>query len=430
MSVGCHVKKVRLSSGERLPLLVHSDSGIPLWNPAIFVMTELRASNCASLTLLQATRAIMVGHQVLVHLAIDIEERINQGRMFELQELDALVNLVGLEQKALDQLAAEPSSPVQKRRQPTSIEKARMRSKAGQQRSVVAPGTKAIRLLYFRDYLQWLAKRKLLSLDHTDPRHRTLSDTVSEFVDRINTRIPPTKNQDIYEAREGLDPKIERRIREVVNPNSPENPWKNNHVRTRNHLVIELLLALGLRRGELLGVKLTDIDFRSSHLLIRRRADDPEDLRRDEPATKTRSRLLVISSELAELMRAYIHGTRRANKGSRRHPFLIVANGTGTPLTTSGLSKIFDELRDRVPDLPNDLSPHVLRHTWNERFSELMDERGVAPEEEEKLRRQQMGWSDKSKMSAVYTRRHVRKKADEASLAHQSKIYRADTGQK
>ncbi|MFN7220776.1 MAG: integrase, partial [Burkholderiales bacterium] len=101
MSVGCRVKKIRISSGERFPLLVHSFTGMPLWSPTIFVMTELRASNCASLTLLQATRAIMVGYRVLAHLAIDIEERINQGRMFELHELDALVNLAGLEQKAL-----------------------------------------------------------------------------------------------------------------------------------------------------------------------------------------------------------------------------------------------------------------------------------------------------------------------------------------
>lgn len=52
-----------------------------------------------------------------------------------------------------------------------------------------------------------------------------------------------------------------------------------------------------------------------------------------------------------------------------------------------------------------------------------MDERGIAPEEEEKLRKQQMGWSDRSKMPATYTRRHVRRKANEASLALQAKSF-------
>jgi integrase len=81
---------------------------------------------------------------------------------------------------------------------------------------------------------------------------------------------------------------------------------------------------------------------------------------------------------------------------------------------------MFVELRRKVTGLPEELSPHVLRHTWNDRFSEFMDQSGATPEEEEKMRKQQMGWSDRSKMAATYTRRHTRRKTNEASLAMQA----------
>lgn len=423
MSLGYRVANLRLQSGERLPLLLNSDTGAPLWGPALFVITQLRASNLAARTLQQATRAIMFGLQALNHLGIDLEYRLTRGGLLTLDELDALSDLLGLSQEALDQLTQKPSIPSSIKRRPVSLERARMRTKSNDQPSVVAPGTKGIRLLYLRDYIKWLTSRRLLSLDHRDPIRRALSDALNQFVERIDARMPVRMAQDDSHAREGLDLDMQRRILEVIDPNSPENPWKNQHVRLRNQLIFMWLLGLGLRRGELLGVKLSDIDLRSCHVQIVRRADDPEETRRDEPAVKTRGRLLAIDRDLAELTRAYVHGPRRSIKEARRHPFLLVATGTGAPLTTSGLSKLFIELRSKVPGLPDELSPHVLRHTWNERFSELMDSRGVAPEEEEKLRKQQMGWSDRSKMSAVYTRRHVRIKATEASLEHQAKSF-------
>lgn len=91
-------------------------------------------------------------------------------------------------------------------------------------------------------------------------------------------------------------------------------------------------------------------------------------------------------------------------------------------MTFSALNKVFAVLRRECPDLPEDLSPHVLRHTWNDRFSALMDKQNVSEEAEKRMRSRLMGWSETSGTAAVYTRRHVQRKASEAALALQATL--------
>jgi integrase len=213
---------------------------------------------------------------------------------------------------------------------------------------------------------------------------------------------------------------IERML-DVIRPDSPENPWKGGHVRVRNQLIFNMLLALGLRKSELLVARLEDLDLRTNQVLIARRADDPLDPRADAPNTKTLDRLLVLSDDLAQMIRSYIK-ERRLIAGARRYPHLLLANGTGRPLSKQALNKLFVELRTKVPGLPDELQPHVLRHSWNDEFSALMDRRNIAPAEEERMRKQQMGWSDNSKMSAVYTKRHTKRRTDKASLDLQTEM--------
>jgi integrase len=185
---------------------------------------------------------------------------------------------------------------------------------------------------------------------------------------------------------------------------------------------VRWLLTLGIRRGELLGVRVSDLNFQTNEVLIARRADDPEDPRANEPNTKTRDRLLSLEEDLAVLTRRYVTGARRRIEGARRHDYVFVANGTGAPLSLSGLNKIFVVLRTKCPSLPDELSPHVFRHTWNDEFSAVMDKRQVSEETEKKIRARLMGWSETSGTAATYTRRHTDRKAKEASLALQAKF--------
>jgi integrase len=303
-----------------------------------------------------------------------------------------------------------------------SLEKARMRSSSAPQPSPVDQNTVAIRIRYIRDYIKWRAKARLLRLG---PRHelysglRTTADTVEST---LTARIPTSSGRNSLEEREGLSSEALAALRRIIDPTCPDNPWKSEYLRERNALIVNWFLSLGVRRGELLGVRISDINFQANEVLIARSADSPDDPRKEQPNTKTLARLLALDQDLAALTRQYIVGARRKVPGARKHEFLIVADGTGAPLTLAGLNKVFETLRIRCPELPRNFNAHVLRHTWNDLFSALMKERKVPEEAEKKMRSHIMGWSPKSTAAATYTRRYVREQARKASLALQDDL--------
>jgi integrase len=186
--------------------------------------------------------------------------------------------------------------------------------------------------------------------------------------------------------------------------------------------MVDWLVHLGLRRGELLNVRVDDIDFRRGVVTVVRRQDAADDPRRNQPSVKTRGRDLPLSSGLLDTTRRYILDFRTGLPLARTHGYLLVASGTGAPLSMPAVAKVFSVLRFKVPTLPPDLSPHVLRHTWNARFSEEMDKNKVPEETERKARSYLMGWSETSGTAATYTRRHIREKARRVSLDLQVKM--------
>jgi integrase len=413
------VRLVVLTSGERFPLLCRRATGLPLFEPTVFAITQLRAQNLASATIKQALRALMVLYRVCDHLTIDLNARLGEGRLLELGEIDELVRWCRLPMEAFtdDQERSAAASRV------VSLEKARMKFPAAGP-AEVDPNTVAIRIYSIRDYLKWRANERILKLGRNrgDVRLADLKISSEICVQSLTERIPPSTGRDDVQQRQGMSEEDLAALNDVIRPDSPENPWKGKHAKERNALIIRWLLALGIRRGEALGVRVSDINFQSNELLIARRADDLEDPRAHEPNAKTRDRLLSLSDDLADLTRRYVTGTRRRIEGARKHEYLFVANGTGAPLSLSGLNKIFVELREKCPSLPDDLSPHVFRHTWNVKFSETMDRHQVPEEREKKMRAQQMGWSETSGTAVVYTRRHTVRKAKEASLGLQSQL--------
>ena len=74
----------------------------------------------------------------------------------------------------------------------------------------------------------------------------------------------------------------------------------------------------------------------------------------------------------------------------------------------STVADMFKLLRTRISGLTPNLTAHMLRHTWNDRFSELADADGM-PEAVENLQRANLnGWVHGSKTAETYTRRHTR----------------------
>lgn len=412
------VKTLLLNSGERLPVLIALATGAPLFDPSVYVLSEIRATNRASSTIDHVLRSIMVLQLFLDSSGIDLEQRLLQGGVFRLNELDELVR--HCRQPVADQLKANSNLP-----SPQSVCRGATESVRLVQRhhasAEVTGHTAANRIRVIRDYIDWLVRYHMARYRSGVVAGERLWNEWTSCKDALDARLPRHKGRNTIGQREGLQPEVAERLLNVTSPTSPENPWKGEGTCIRNALLVRWFYELGLRRGEVLNVKIPDINFHSEELTVVRRADDPEDPRKDQPLVKTRDRKIPLSPGLCKLTHEYITSTRRATEGARRHPFLFIAMGTGAPLSLSAVNAIFAELRNAFNGEFDAVTPHVLRHTWNDRFSDVMDKLKVSEAEEERMRSFLMGWVPTSNTSVNYTRRHIRLKAQQVSLAMQTK---------
>ncbi len=401
------IKLVRFDSGERLPVLCTRRDGMPVHSATLWVLTELRTANLSTNTLHQALRSLMVLLIVLDELKIDLGARLRDGQILTVGDIEAIIGACKLPILAGDRKGFGNRVFVWSC------------SASGSSSQKINPATIAIRLLYIARYLDWIATDHLLKTGSGHPHFSGLEKLRERVSTSIKARIPSVQRFSNVTPREGLTEKMLSLLQQVVAPKFERNPWSHEYVRQRNYLMIRWLLSLGVRRGELLGVKISDINFQTNEVLIARRADDPADPRLRQPNTKTSGRLLALDAELAELTRAYVMSIRRNITGARKHEYLWVAGGSGKPLSLAGLNKVFVTLRQHCPELPENLCPHLLRHTWNDLFSEEIDRNDVSPTVEQKLRSRLMGWSETSGMATVYNQRHIKKKATAVSLQMQ-----------
>jgi integrase len=233
--------------------------------------------------------------------------------------------------------------------------------------------------------------------------------------------VPIVSRRAMLGGREGLTQEKQERLLSVVHPDSPENPWERGFVRKRNWLIVVLLLSTGMRRGELLGLQIRDIDPHESKIRILRRADALDDPRREQPNAKTRDREAQLSLPIMKLLWDHITQDRAAIRASAQWPQVIVSD-EGEPLSLSSITKMFELLREACPGLPSNLTSHVMRHTWNERFSEQAESMGLSEAVVTKVRNESQGWTPTSKMEMHYRRQHIKKTGNRLNLKVQEGI--------
>lgn len=409
-----------LASGERLPVLVDRTVGEPLFEPTVYTVSELRARNQASNSIEAALRAVMILYIFMELRHIDLERRLQEGKVLGLGEVEELVRLCRLPMKELSALLADGEVGVPAPARGASLEKHRMKLVAAKNGNGVTSAASRVR--YIRDYLGWLVE-SYLSKHSLDRQSLLLLESAGKrTTDAFNVRIPSSAGRNTIGGREGIGQEAVDQLLAVIDPASPDNPWHGEFAKKRNQLAIHWLYELGIRRGELLGLEIADINFRENTVAIKRKADSSADPRRRQPLTKTLDRVLPISERLARMTNDYVIQVRKGKRAGLMHNFLIVAAGTGAPLSLIGLNKVFNVLCKKCPDLPEDLTPHVLRHTLNDLFSKRMDKMKIPESEEQKLRSQLMGWVPTSRTASTYTKRHVREKANQVSLEIQNDI--------
>jgi integrase len=228
---------------------------------------------------------------------INVDERVRTGRLLTVNELDALAEAAGrpietlVERLAERQEATRPAKP---HARPVSLERYRARVKNEAPPSVVV-NSAGTRLRFMRDYVKWLASRQIGNLtDDGDIALRRMN--LDAFISGVNARLPVQRGGKDRLLPEGLSTEQITRLLEIIAPNSSDNPWKNPRARVRNELIVLWLYRLGIRRGELLSVRVSDMKGVSSDVTIERRPDSADDPRIREPLVKTKGRTIPMPS--------------------------------------------------------------------------------------------------------------------------------------
>ncbi|ENH6339635.1 site-specific integrase [Burkholderia vietnamiensis] len=389
-----------------------------MFAPTVFTLSEVRGRNLATSTIGIVLRSVMAFHLFLDARGIDLDARLTKGELLSLAEVEDLSRLC---RRTIVALAALSKMDERTTSNVLSLESVRMVTRKAPSIEV-RPDVAAGRLRYIRMYLQWLTNERRSRYDLPTAVGARLGEASTFVIDAINVRIPSKSGRNIFDQRAGLPGDVEAELLRVIDPESPANPWRHPHVRYRNAALIHWLLYLGVRIGEALGVRVSDIDFRLKQVTIHRQADSLDDPRTYQPQTKTRPRVFPVSNALLAETQTYILKYRSNFPQAKKHPFLFVADRTGRPMALATISKVFRVLRARCPDLPEHLCAHLLRHTWNDTFSAMASDRGMSHADECQARSYLMGWSPTSKSAATYTRRFVRQKANEVSLGLQNQI--------
>lgn len=411
------VKTIITSTGERLPLLINPNNGNPdMWS-TLYALTQVRAQGKATATIKFTLQNISFFKILLEKINMNekvLIERFKEGRVFLPFELEIIIEECKFKiEDVINEGSYKSKSTLLKEFSLSSLERFR-KVESKTHKKFIDKDSAGNRLRTIRDYVVWLADVYVSRIDTNSLNFLTLKDSIKDFKERIDSRIPSKSNSSLISGKEGLSKEELKLLFNIINRNSKDNPFRGDFIKSRNEVIFVWLFKFGMRRGELLNVKISDIDFRKKQVKIIRRADDLDDPRQNQPNVKTRSRILSIPDKIMEITEHYILEHRMKTKGAKKHEYLIVSSTSGAPLTLNGINKISERLRVKFPNLPDDFSPHTLRHSWNESFSELMDKKDITEEREQQIRNYQMGWKDGSKMAEIYSKRHIREKANEA----------------
>lgn len=409
------------ANGERYPVLLNDD-GIPDYWPTLFATVTLRPLLTAS--------AIENTLRNVLHLRLwegvngrDLAAEMSEGRFLSDEDIYSLRNHCMQQTRGIRKWAAlKTSKHVAKisYSQPAPI----------QTIDHVSKTHASNRIAHISHFLHFVARTMLrrrenqveLKLLIEDTKRRLLAvkqkvKKKSASANRANFRAPPSANFE--------------KLLAAVRPDSPDNPFVGKDIRIRNSLMFELLDQTGMRSGELLALRISDIDFQAGKVSIIRRHDDIDDPRSKQPVAKTLERTLRIKLSLARELWGYIMKVRSQIRGANKHPFIFVTHHSGKfcgrPISdTTFRNRIVKRATEICPDLFEEIVRHGFRHNFNYRLSNRIDAQNLAAKTdptiqtitekmEIQLRQEINGWASE-KSAETYNKRHIREMADKIMM--------------
>jgi integrase len=388
-----------MHSGERYSLLVDRLTGVPVYAPNLYLTSQVRNASLSHAALSAYASHLLVLHRFCLIRHIDLKSRLMTRQFLVDAEIDSLRDFSSY--RFNDWLLWMAQPPM------FSLEELL------ESQPRVTKETQYVRLTVTADYLLWLGRQYFDHLQIEPPELKTMAEAIKAKRPSFKGRNQGLENRALSESEADL-------LLSVIEVEAPSNPFDQS-VRSRNRLMVLMEYELGIRGGELLNIRIEDINFAQNILLIIRRADQADDPRLRQPLVKTLDRELVLSDWLVADIHRYVLGDRRAVPNARKTSYLFVtckAGPTcGQALSISSYNKMWATLQQSSL-LLRQVTGHRLRHSWNGRFSETMDKE-IPPKSEAKqeaMRSQLMGWQPGSGTGARYNRRFIVEKARKASL--------------
>jgi integrase len=290
----------------------------------------------------------------------------------------------------------------------------------------ISPDTFNKRLTTIRQFIEWCFDMEISQGTHVESDYERLVER-KRFIHRQLSRHFVASPPENVELRKGLTERQYQYLIELLIPPDAPLETKSQAVAFRNYISTMLMLHYGLRPGELLSLRVEDIEFGAiSALRVRRRAQDPNDKRAKRPRIKRGGRVLDLRSEyLAKHLDDYLMRWREILCATAQtdSEYLIVSD-EGMPLSHQSVNEFFRLLRENHPgSLPANLSPKSLRHTFSSRMERELRSMGM----DEDRRRQALAFlrGDHNLSSQdVYIKQEIREQADIALRSYQKNLLR------
>lgn len=386
--------KVRIiicENGERFPILISSATSLPIRYPNRWILISRRTNNQTS-TLERELRTIGFLYWWAEKTGINLDERLATGNGLTAEEIN-----------------------------PSLYDWMRKDFTRGRtvNKIAVASDTHRSRLETVREYLLWRIDETLSRFNVEDSRF----DRVNIKRDLIKKQFDKDLPSHRLNRRIGLEPTAREHFLKIIQPNHPENPW-NNSVKHRNYLLCMMYLTFGLRRAEALKLYLGDINLNGERptLTVKRRPDDITDPRVHEPKVKTLGRIIPLDQSMVRLLNEYILKNRIKIPNAKKSPFLFLSSTSGKPLSNVAVNNMTWQIIKKHPQFAGILSPHILRHSYNDLLSEVAEKNNIPEHDATEIRNYLCGWTRNSDQGNNYRQRYIKQKSFELSLKHQQRI--------
>ncbi|CQH56430.1 site-specific integrase [Yersinia enterocolitica] len=375
------IKKFIMSTGERGCLILDKESGLPVHYQNLYLTTMVRNRSATASTMEIVATNLLIVSNFLRDRNINIEERIVLKKFLNIAETEDLIRYA-------------------KQR----FDKQKITDIKAMKEKFIAKRTFGYRIHVISSYFMWLC-----GIIHSSKGIHAKYE-VDVFINSIRAHLPRNSSLNLSDREDrSLNEEEIKELFITLSVGSDFNPFRED-VRIRNRLIFSLLFQLGLRAGELLNLRVDDLDLMDNTLSVIRRHDSKEDGRTYQPLVKTGERVIPLSDQLVAEIYNYISECREKFAMRKKHKFLLVTHNSGKtagePLSISAYEKIISTLKRTNPKLSK-LSGHRLRHSWNYLYSKEIGNSKLENSHRDALRNYIMGWSKNSTMSDVYNNKYI-----------------------